>query len=280
MSDKNQKSPVRSDDKTPEMPDVLRVANLQWNVRKRDFLGNIDIIDRLISKALDRNCNLISLPEMWSQSFCGQDLAKEAGFLENRLEALGARARKHDLWIAGGTLPEPAPDGRVYNTFHFIDPAGKVRYRFRKVRLFPFARETQYFCPPPSDQFPDVLVSGNWKVGAGVCFDIRFPDLFQRQMQQGANLFFIPSQIPMERIEHFVVLSRARALENMAYVIATNRCGAGNSAVFPGKSLIVDPLGMPISELGSDEDLGIGTIDAISLIEIRTKMPFLTLSPS
>lgn len=260
----------------PVLSDVLKVANLQWNIQKRNFPENLAILDRLIEKAVGQSVQVISLPEMWSQSFCRADLLTEAGNLEHRLETLGERARRHHLWIAGGTLPEIAGGGKVYNTFHLLDPSGKVRYRFRKANLFPAAHETEFFSSPPEPVIPPVFASGLWRVGAGICFDIRFPDLFQTQRQNGANLFFIPAQIPRERLEHFILLSRARALENMACVVATNRCGEGGRSSFPGNSLIIDPLGNPVSQLGDQEECGIGIIDANRLLQTRETMPFLT----
>jgi omega-amidase len=262
-----------------DLPDILKVSCLQWDIKLKNFKANLEAFDRLLAKALDEGSNLVVLPEMWSQCFCGSKLPEEARSLSERLEICAERARRNDIWIAAGTLPEPAPDGKVFNTFFLFDSKGRQRLSYRKVHLFPSTGEPKFFSIPKSDMVPRPVVSGKWVIGAGICFYLRFPELFRLQMKKGANLFIVPAQFPNPRLEHLTLLSRARALENLAYLITVNRCGATKELTFPGNSQILSPLGTVIAAMGDSEGCLTAQIDANTVEQIRRDFPYITSTP-
>ena len=262
-----------------KLPDVLKIANLQWNIRLNDFPANLDAFERLLEKAIKGGADIVSLPEMWTQSFCGGRLPAEAEKIEERLSLCSEKARKNRIWIAAGTFPEPTGTKKVFNTFHFFDPHGKVRLKYRKIHLFPKTGEPREFLSPLKNPVPKPFKSGNWNIGAGICYDLRFPELFRIQMKLGANLFFVPAQFPNPRLNHFSLFSCSRAIENLSYLVATNRCGTGIELTFPGNSQIIDPLGIQLSNSGEKEGCRIAEIDFKKLKTIRKQFPFLEPSP-
>src|SRR5690606_17558717 len=99
------------------------------------------------------------------------------------------------------------------------------------------------------------LFSSPWgRVGLAICYDLRFPELFRRLSRQGATVFLVPSAWPRERLDHFLSLLKARAIENQAYVVGVNKVGPGfhrKPVVYGGHSAAFDPWGKRLAELGS-----------------------------
>lgn len=255
------------------LPATLKVACLQWNIQANDVDANFAAFDRLLDKAVAAKADMVALPEMWSRGFCEEALKEEGSHLPARLGACAERARKHRVWLAAGTLPEPASPGKVFNTFHLINPEGEVCLSYRKIHLFPNTGEPKFF--DAGTDIPRPFVSGPWKIGAGICFDLRFPEFFRAQMKRGANLFFVPAQFPNPRTDHFSLFSQARALENLSFLAAINCCGNQPKLSFSGKSAIIDPLGKPLTEIDNQEGMIAATIDAGSLEKTRRDLPFL-----
>lgn len=267
----------------PELPDTFSLATLQWDIRLNDVSGNLEIFDRLTRKAVAAGARFLLLPEMWSAGFCEAKLKLEAAQLQDRLAYCRDCAREHQIWIAAGTLPEPAPNGKVFNTLFLIDPEGKVRYQYRKMHLFPNTGEPLHFASPTefpeSNAVPLPFTSGNWHVSAAICFEIRFPEIFRQCMKQRANLFLVPAQFPDPRLEHFRLLSRARALENQSYLVAVNRTGGGDNLVFSGGSAVFGPFGELLSESGKGEGFSLAAVDFHHLQSIRRQYPFIDHTP-
>ncbi|HNW37139.1 MAG TPA: nitrilase-related carbon-nitrogen hydrolase, partial [Candidatus Ozemobacteraceae bacterium] len=216
--------------------------------------------------------HLAVMPEMWSCSFAGSGLAAEASRLSERLGWIADRAKRGGLWIAAGTLPEPAPDGKAFNTLHLVDPAGNVRLKYRKIHLFPLTGEPMYFAGGEHPAEP--LRLGPWTFGAAICFDLRFPELFRAMMKQGVNIFAVPAQFPAVRQDQFALLARARALENQVALLAVNRTGREGGQSFAGGSIAADWSGNISFGLNAESGCGIGELDAAALAMERNKYPF------
>ncbi len=259
------------------LPDVLRVSLLQWNILRDSPDHNIAIFQKLLEIASAFEPHLVILPEMWTRGFCGRALEMEAKMLPARLDFCRDQARGLNAWIAAGTLPEPAPGGKVFNTFFLLDPAGEVRLVYRKVHLFPLTKEPVFFAPGEAPG--EICESGNWRIGAGICFDLRFPELFRAQMKRGANLFIIPAQFPKPRKDQYQILSRARAIENLAFFAGVNRVGEDRELGFFGASSGIGPLGNIIAEAGEGEEVLNLSLDFREVLEVRQRFPFLENTP-
>ncbi|MFZ2957856.1 MAG: nitrilase-related carbon-nitrogen hydrolase [Candidatus Ozemobacteraceae bacterium] len=261
----------------PPLPEEITVCGIQWDIRRDDVEANLQECDALLAQAALQKPHIVILPEMWSRSFCAGNLNQEADCLAERKFFCAARARQFGYWLAAGTLPEHSPAGKVFNTLFLFDPAGEERLAYRKVHLFPNTSEPKYF--DPGTEIPLPVSSGPWKIGAGICFDLRFPELFRRQMRMGANFFLVPAQFPDPREDHFTLLAQARALENQAMLVAVNRTGADGVLTFFGGSLIADGFGKIESKLGREAGLMTARLRFDELQNQRQKYPFIEHTP-
>ena len=262
------------------LPDRLRIAVLQWDIRTDQVEDNLKTAAGLVAVAKAQSAHLAVLPEMWTRSFCEGNLVVEALCYRERLEWCRSLAQEHQLWLGAGTIPEPADtaaEERVYNTFHLITPTGEVVLKYRKIHLFPNTGEPRFFLAGTT--VPQPVTAGNWVIGAGICYDLRFPELFRRQMRQGANVFVVPAQFPRPREEHFTLLARARAMENLAGLIAVNRSGSTPTLNFPGNSMVLDVWGNRLVEMTGSAGCAVAELDFPTLAKVRSDFPFLQDTP-
>lgn len=258
---------------SPILPDRIRLGCLQFDIRRGDPSANQAVAARLLAEAAQSGCHLAILPEMWTAGFAAADLCHEAEQLDSRKEFIATTAQRHQMWIAAGTLPEPAGDGLVSNALFLFDPQGQERWSFRKVHLFPQPFELSWFRAAKQPATP--LKIGSWSLGGGICYDLRMPELFREQMKQGVNLFLLPAQFPDPRLEHFTLLCQARALENLAFFVGVNRIGKEGALTHSGGSLVVGPFGRILASLGDCESLLVVDLDVQTVHETRRHHPFL-----
>lgn len=254
----------------PPLPDELRVGTVQWSISRASVEENLASLDAILAGMAPSRPHLALLPEMWSRGFCGTALLEESEALPARQASMRDRAVHHRTWI-GGTLPEPGDGRRVYNTFFLFDAEGNLRLSYRKIHLFPLTREPEFFLP--GDALPVPCEAGPWRIGVGICFDIRFPGLFTSQVARGANLLLLPAQFPDPRQEHFRLLARARALENQACVVGVNRTGTDGALSYFGGSLICSFQGEIIGEMSRQEGGTVFTIRASDGETLRAAFP-------
>jgi predicted amidohydrolase len=293
----------------PSLPDKLRIAVIQWDIKTDQPEPNLHTCAQLVRQAAGLSAHLAVFPEMWTRSFCDHQLFNEARCYSNRLDFCRNLAVQNRIWLGAGTIPEPAephepevqkergnskdqgspcpaclgnlkypecPE-RVYNTFHLISPDGEIRLKYRKIHLFPNTGEPRFFLA--GSTIPTPAVAGNWVVGAGICYDLRFPELFRPQMKQGANLFLVPAQFPRPREAHFTLLAKARAMENQAGLVAVNRSGATPTLQFPGNSMFLDFWGNPLCEMTGEDGCAVAELDFAQLATARRDFPFIQDTP-
>ena len=126
----------------------------------------------------------------------------------------------------------------------------------------------------PGDRV-EVFPLNDFMVCPLVCYDLRFPELFRIGMQMGANLFLVIACWPKERIDHWVSLLKARAIENQAYVVGVNRAGSDSETEFGGRSLVIDPMGKFLADAGTEESVIQAELDLNQLNAWREKFPVL-----
>ena len=112
--------------------------------------------------------------------------------------------------------------------------------------------------------------------GLATCYDLRFPELFRAFVDRGAELVLLPSAWPTPRIAHWSLLTRARAVEDQAYVVAVNGCGdQGASLALGGRSVVVDPWGTVLAEGGDHEEVLVVDLDLAQVAKVRADFPVL-----
>ncbi|MGQ9467154.1 MAG: nitrilase-related carbon-nitrogen hydrolase [Anaerolineae bacterium] len=224
----------------------------------------------LAAQAREAGADLLLLPELWLHGYDLERAAEWASPLgEGGFAEMAALAWEFSLYLCGSLLERH--EGGVSNTAVLYAPDGSLLGAYRKVHLFRLMNELHYLVP--GDRA--VLCSTPWgPVGLVICYDLRFPELARTLALAGAQLILAPAQWPIRRLEAWLLLTRARAVENELFVAACNRAGVEGDVVFPGRSLVVDPWGRVLVEGDDQERLLVARAD---LREIRKARRYLTV---
>jgi predicted amidohydrolase len=239
--------------------------------------------ERLVRDAARQGAALVVLPEVffWRGTRDDERAAAEPipGPTTSRLAAL---ARDLGVHLVGGSLLERSPEGgKAFNTCTVYAPDGSLVARYRKVHLFDVDIPGHV-----SIRESDTRLGGSETVtvrtevaslGLGLCYDLRFPELFRRLTRDGAEIVCLPSAFTFATgAAHWEILLRARAIENQVYVIAPNQMGKSPSGITDyGHSLIVDPWGTPIARAPNKETAILAEIDLDYLAQVRRELPCL-----
>jgi deaminated glutathione amidase len=288
----------------------MRVAALQM-VSSHDVEANLDAAAALIAQAADQGAELVALPEY----FCllGQHDSDKlqireqpgAGLLQ---DFLAAQAQRHGIWLVGGTIPMappqitvdadsdagPAPDpdsthpnamARARNSVLVFAPNGSQVARYDKMHLFRFDNgreaydESRVLQAGTTPALVDVTARDGtvWRLGLSVCYDLRFPELYRHYAQAGAQLLLVPSAFTHTTGQaHWEVLLRARAIENLAYVLAPAQGGLhSNGRRTWGHSLLADPWGRVVQVLPEGPGVVCADLDQAALDQARQQLPAL-----
>jgi deaminated glutathione amidase len=247
---------------------------------------NLAAAGKLLREAKDLGCDIACLPENFS--FIGLRDADKLQVAEADGEGpvqsfLSAAARDLNLWILGGTIViRGGGDRRVANTSLLIDAAGKRVARYDKIHLFDVTipgrdeqyRESTHVAPGSDMVIADTPVG---KLGMSVCYDMRFPELYRELVSRGAEWLAMPAAftVPTGRA-HWETLLRARAIENLCYVVAPAQSGTHSSGRETyGDSLIVDYWGQILSRLAKGAGVVTAEFDLAKQAETRARFPAL-----
>ena len=200
---------------------------------------------------------------------------------------LAAAARDLGLWIVGGTLPMHSGEhAHVFNTSLAYSPAGECVARYDKIHLFFFDNgherydERRVITPGTAPVLFDLPSRDGhrWRIGLSVCYDLRFPELYRALARQGADLLLVPSAFTHTTgAAHWEVLLRARAIENLAWVVASAQGGTHeNGRRTWGQSLVVDPWGTVVAQQASEPGVVLYDIDAAKTADCRSQLPALS----
>lgn len=251
----------------------IKLSLAQFSVTKGDPISNLSKIKVLASKAKASGCELICLPEMCTTGFSWAKNREMLNLSKAYTSDITKIAKLESIAICGSFL-EKTDCGNAANCFHYIDANGNIVGRYRKLHLFTLLDEHLHI---KAGTHCDIFKTAYGLFGAGICYDLRFPELFRRLADQGSQIIFLPSAFPHPRLEHWRTLIRARAIENQCFIVATNQCGIENHSgkektCYFGHSMVVNPWGDIEVEADESESLVEVLID-ISLVEkVRTKM--------
>jgi predicted amidohydrolase len=264
----------------------MRVAVIQLSSQD-DVALNMSRVVHWVAQAAAAGAELVTLPENFA--FMGEEARKrelaerlDGAFPGPILSGLSEAAMASRVWVLGGGMPEKSHDpARPFNTSVLVDPMGAVAATYRKVHLFDVSladgtslREsgaTMAGSEPVTTEVHGV------RVGLSICYDVRFPELYRKLVDQGARIITVPSAFTVTTgKDHWHTLLRARAIENQVWVLAPAQYGKhprGRTTF--GKSLVVDPWGEIVAQCSEGEGMALARLDFEYQDRVRTSLPAL-----
>jgi predicted amidohydrolase len=237
-----------------------------------------------VEQAAEGGAQMLFTPEM--SGLLDRDRARAAKHLRDEagdpvLAAVRRAAAERGIWVHLGSLALAGEreDGRLVNRGFMIDPQGAVRARYDKMHLFDVDlptgeswRESAAYAPGEGPVLADTPAG---LVGLTICYDMRFPDLYRTLTGAGATILSVPAAFTVPTGEaHWHVLLRARAIEAGVFVVAAAQAGKHEDGRETyGHSLIVDPWGKVLLDMGTEPGVGFADIDPAQVEDVRSRLP-------
>ncbi|WP_432455997.1 carbon-nitrogen hydrolase family protein [Agarivorans sp. QJM3NY_29] len=261
----------------------MNLLALQMN-SSANLADNLQQAERLLAQAKPQSGDLVLLPENFAAYGVG-----EQGYMQ-LAEALGdgpiqqwlaEQAKRYGIYLVAGSMPTLAEDDtRCYTSSLAFSPHGKLLQHYHKLHLFDVDvadnvgayRESDYFIAGQNLAWFDI---GEYRVGMAICFDLRFPYLFQLLREQGCDIVLLPAAFTAVTGEaHWGPLLQARAIENQFYLVAANQAGTHhNQRQTWGHSMVVDPWGRCLDIQASGESMARAEFNPQLIQQVRSSMP-------
>jgi predicted amidohydrolase len=249
-----------------------------------DVERNLATAESLVAQAAGRGAGFVGLPENFASLRAEGQPPPEPQDLDGPwVRRMADLARRHRVTVLLGSLPERVPgDPRVRNTSVLLGPDGATLAVYRKIHLFDIdlpgmehLKESKAVLPGEEVVTAETALG---TVGLSICYDVRFPELYRELARRGARVLCVPSAFT-ERTgkAHWEVLLRARAIENLAYVLAPAQVGHhGGGRASHGQAMIVDPWGVVLAQVPDGEGVALAELDFERLERLRRELPALS----
>jgi len=260
---------------------VSLIAALQMT-SSTDVTANVAEASRLITVAAESGARLAVLPENFALMAGSRDQLLAAGepWGDGPIQtAMSEAARAHGIWVVAGTIPVNAPESRVRAASIVYDDRGRAVARYDKIHLFDVVLRDgeRHFESRVIEPGEDVVVVDTpvGSLGLSVCYDVRFPELYRRLLDRGAQIVSIPAAFTaFTGRAHWEPLIRARAIENLVYVVAAAQAGHhAKGRETWGHSMIVDPWGTVLAERTEGSGVVTAAVDLDRISELRSQLP-------
>lgn len=250
----------------------MNIIALQFDMAWENKAANFEKVNCLVAEAAPKPDSLILLPEMFGTGFSMNTAMVAENYGGETERFLSELSKKHRSFIVAGVAMR-ARDGRCRNKALVFSPAGELLAFYAKMRPFTPGGELEHYTP---GEKPITFAWGDCQVCPFVCYDLRFPELFREAAAASRpELFAVIASWPEKRIQHWMTLLQARAIENQAFVVGVNRVGSDPYYKYCGRSLIVNPQGEILADAGESETILRATLDLENLHKYREGLPFL-----
>jgi predicted amidohydrolase len=249
-----------------------------------DVERNLAKAEGLVAQAAGRGARFVGLPENFAFLRSEGEPVPEPQSLDGPWVArMATAARRHRVTLLLGSIPEAVPgDARVRNTSVLLGPDGERLAVYRKIHLFDIDLPGMEHLKESRSVLPgDEVVVANapaGRIGLSICYDLRFPELYRELAQRGAQVLCVPAAFT-ERTgkAHWELLLRARAVENLAYVMAPAQVGHhGGGRSSHGQAMIVDPWGLVLAQVPDGEGIALAELDFARMDRLRRELPALS----
>lgn len=250
----------------------MNVTALQIDIAWEDKPANFEKVRRMLTDAAPDEDSLVALPEMFATGFTMNTGAMAEPYGGETEQFLAHTAKDFGVFLLAGAAMR-GRDGKARNKALVFSPAGELIAFYAKMHPFTPGGEADHYT---AGERPVVFRWGDCVVSPFVCYDLRFPEILREAAAaHRPELFAVIANWPVKRIQHWIRLLQARAIENQAYVVGVNRAGNDPFYTYGGRSLIVDPQGEIMTDAGEGEGLIQAELDLANLRKYREGLPFL-----
>ena len=260
---------------------TVKLALCQMNVVDNKQ-SNLKKAGEMIRAGADANADFIILPEMFSCPYSNDKFIEYAEYEQDSLSlnTISKLAGQNNVYILAGSIPEKEND-KLYNTSYLFDKTGKIIAKHRKMHLFDIDVKDQI-----TFRESDVLTAGDnvtiadtdfGRVGIGICYDVRFPELARLMVEKGALILFYPGAFNMTTgPAHWELLFRSRALDNQAYCVGVAPALNDEASYHSyGHSIVTTPWGEVLAQCDEKEQIIVCDVDLSEIKKIREELPLL-----
>ena len=250
----------------------MHVVAVQFDIAWEDRAANHAKVAALLERQPPPRDSVVVLPEMFASGF-SMNVAKTAQD-ETRADErfVAALCRRFGVWCVAGVVSGGASREMGRNEAVAVGPQGQLVARYCKMHPFSLAGEDRC-CERGADVA--TFDCAGFTLAPVICYDLRFPELFRLATRRGASVFLVIANWPDARAEQRLILLRARAIENQAYVVGVNRVGDDPGHHYAGQSVVIDPRGDVIAQAGDGEQLLHADLDPGTLKDYRASFPWL-----
>ena len=247
---------------------LVKIGIIQLDIHLGEINRNVNYALSNIQNMVEKGVRLIVLPELWTSGFDYKHLEKIAETTPKILKKISQLVTDNTIVI--GTMPQIKKE-KLYNVAFLINKKGLLG-EYQKIHLFTPTEEDKHFTPGKK-----LVVTPSYlgKIGVLICYDLRFPEIARCLTLKDAEILAISAAWPLERIEHWRILLRARAIENQLFVIAANASGIQNKIKMGGHSAVISPDGTCLIEADDSETILITEIDLKRVYTFREEIPCL-----
>jgi predicted amidohydrolase len=250
----------------------IRISSCQFNIAYGDPHHNLIQAQSCIQKAAEEQSGLILFPELWTSGFDLENVVFIAEQNQRMLSTLKDLAKQYNIHIAGALVIRE--DERFFNRFLVISPNDGIVAQYDKIHLFGLMHEKQWL--ESGDKIVTFDLNGI-KTGLAICYDLRFPELFRKLNLLGCQLVLISAEWPIQRLQHWQTLLRARAIENQYFIAAANNTGFCGESEFAGHSAIISPWGDIIKQADTTS-VGLITAEVDMTLFDRARKSLVTIN--
>jgi predicted amidohydrolase len=242
----------------------MKVAVSQWDTLEGKIKQNLKKARYFVDRAIGENVDIVVFPELFLTGY-DMDFIKTVN--TKKLFEDFVSLQKNHTAIVGSTPYEVS--GKILNRMFFLAQHTTTHY-YDKIHLFTKGGEHNVFTK--GNEIKTFTYKG-YKISMLICYDIRFTYLFSYLFKEEIDLLIVSAQWPLSRLDQWLLLLRARALELQCYVIASNRCGSGKNIEFAGHSLIISPKGKIITKLTKQEGFTLWELNKEEIKNFRKEIP-------
>lgn len=257
-----------------------KLAVIQMNIVD-DKIKNLETLSNFLNKVVEDKVDIAILPEMFC---CPYITHKFPLYAEHEGDAtftyLSKLAKLHNIYLVAGSIPELDENNKVYNTSYVFDRSGNMIGKHRKIHLFDMKIGDKVIQESKTISSGDKVTTFETefgKFGLCICYDLRFPEIFNMMVNEGAKAIIVPAAFNMKTgPAHWELLFKSRAVDNQVYTIgcAPSR-NLDDKYVSYGNSIVVSPWGDILNRLDGNEGYFICDIDFNYVDKIREEFPFI-----